>query len=110
MTTISNIPAALEWRVYKGDTARLTVVIKDENGNDVDLDGYTFTSSIKNQPTDAESAQDINVTATDNVLALEIADTTQLAKVTYFDVQSINDGTIWTILKGNIYCEQDVTE
>lgn len=110
MTTISNIPAALEWRVYRGDTARLTVVIKDEAGNDVDLTGYTFVSSIKNQPTDAVIAQDINITATDNILNLEIADTTSLAKVSYFDVQSTYDGTIWTILKGNIYCEQDVTE
>lgn len=110
MTTISNIPAALEWRVYKGDTAKLTVVIKDENNNDVDLTGYTFTSSIKNQPTDADSAQDIIVTTVDNILSLEIPDTSILAKVSYFDVQSENDGVIWTILKGNIYSEQDVTE
>lgn len=110
MTTISNIPAALEWRVYKGDTAKLTVVIKDENNNDVDLTGYTFTSSIKNQPTDGVSAQDISVTTSGNILSLEIPDTSALAKVSYFDVQSENDGVIWTILKGNIYSEQDVTE
>lgn len=110
MTTISNIPAALEWRVYKGDTAKLTMVIEDEEGKEVDLSDYTFTGAIKIQPSDAEPEQELLLSANANILGIEIPNTQTLSRVNYFDIQSEKDGIIWTILKGTIIAEQDVTE
>lgn len=109
MSTISNIPASLEWRVYKGDTANITIVIQDENGTDVDLTGYTFTGEIKAQPEDATFAQELDIIANGNVLSITIPSTSILPKVSYFDIQSVKDGTVWTIIKGSIYAEKDVT-
>jgi hypothetical protein len=110
MTTISNIPAALEWRVYKGDTAKLTMVIEDEEGKEVDLSDYTFTGDIKIQPSDTEPEQELLLVTNANILGIEIPDTQTLSRINYFDIQSEKDGIIWTILKGTIIAEQDVTE
>ena len=109
MTTISNIPAALNWKIYKGDTAKLTIIMQDELGNDINLDGYTFTGQIKAQPDDTVAIQELAIVAGTTVLSIDILDTETLPKISYFDVQSINNGVIWTVLKGTINVEQDVT-
>jgi len=109
MTTLSNIPAALNWKIYKGDTAKLTILMQDELGNDVNLDDYTFTGKVKAQPDDTLAIQDLAIVAGSTILSIEILDTETLPKISYFDIQSVKDGVTWTILKGTINVEQDVT-
>lgn len=110
MTTLSNIPAALNWKIYKGDTAKLTIIVQDANGADVDLTGYFFTGQIKAQPDDAVALQELNIDSNLTLLSIEIPDTNGLPKISYFDIQSFYEGTTWTILKGTISVEQDVTD
>lgn len=109
MSLISNIPAALEWRVYKGDTATLTIAMLDENDNDLDLTGYTFAGELRINPEDENPDRSLTITVQENILTIQIPDTDTLPKTSYYDIQSNNDGTITTILKGMIISEMDVT-
>jgi hypothetical protein len=109
MTTISNVPASINWKIYKGDTARLTIIMQNDNGTELDITNYTFTGEIKAQAEDAIALQQLNISSTSSLLSIEIADTESLPKISYFDIQSIYEGTTWTILKGTISVEQDVT-
>ena len=109
MSVISNIPAALEWRVYKGDTAILSIAVKDDDCNAYDLSNYTAAGMIKADPLDEEELQDLTITITGNVISLTIDDTTDLPKTSYFDVQLTGDDKVWTVLKGMIIAENDVT-
>lgn len=109
MTTISNIPASMNWKIYKGDTAKLTIFMQDENGVDIDLSDYTFTGSIKAQPDDINELQELMLSYNAALLSITILNTDELPKISYFDIQSLKDGVVWTILKGTINVEQDVT-
>jgi len=109
MTTISNIPASINWKIYKGDTAKLTIFMQDENGVDIDLTGYEFTGVIKTNQDDSVPLQGLAIASNAALLSLTIQDTEVLPKISYFDVQSVKDEVIWTIIKGTISVEQDVT-
>jgi hypothetical protein len=109
MNLVSNIPAALEWRVYKGDTASLAIAILDDKNEPVDLTGITFDGELRISPEDSESDRSLAITVLENVLTVEIPDTDTLPRTCYYDIQSNNDGTIQTIIKGMIITETDVT-
>lgn len=109
MSLVSNIPAGLEWRVYKGDTATLTIAILDEDDQPVDLTGITFDGELRITPEDASANRSLAITVVDNVLTVEIPNTETLPRTSYYDIQSNNDGVIQTIIKGMIITEMDVT-
>lgn len=111
MNTISNVPGSIEWLVYKGDTAALTIIMKDQDGKDLDISGLSFTGQIKLQPEDAEEEQTLTIATNENVITVVIPDTSILSKISYFDIHSINNVTdeVMTILKGRINAEMDVT-
>lgn len=111
MNTISQIPGSIEWLVYKGDTASLTIIMKDEDGNDLDISNLGFTGEIKEQPEDEEPQQVLSIGTNENVITVVIPDTSELSKVSYFDIHSINNVTdeVVTILRGRINAEMDVT-
>lgn len=109
MSLVSNIPAALEWRVYKGDTATLSIAVLDEKNDPVDLTGITFDGELRISPEDASADRSLAITVVDNVLTVQIPDTDTLPRTSYYDIQSNNDGVIQTIIKGMIISETDVT-
>jgi hypothetical protein len=111
MNTISTIPCSIEWLVYKGDTAALTVIMKDEDGNILDISDLSFDGQIKLQPEDEEPQQILSIAKNDNVLTIVIPDTSSLSKMSYFDIHSENltTGEIVTILRGRINSQLDVT-
>lgn len=110
MDIISNVPATLEWRIYKGDTANMTIIVEDDKGNDIDVTDYDFLGQIRQDPADAVALQDLAVTGAGNVIAIEIEDTSTLPRMSYFDIQVTKpDTTISTILKGYIYTEDDIS-
>lgn len=100
----------MNWKIYKGDTAKLTIFMQDENGVDLDLSEYEFAGVIKAQPDDSIPLQGLGIVSNAALLSLTIMDTETLPKISYFDVQSVKDGIKWTILKGTISVEQDVTD
>lgn len=110
MDIISNIPATLEWRVYKGDTATMTMVVQDDNGTDIDVSGYTLIGQIRQDPSDAEATQDLTVTSNGNIIEVTIPETDTLPRMAYFDIQATKeDLTVVTLLKGYIYSEDDIS-
>lgn len=110
MDVISNVPASLEWHVYKGDTSRFSILLEDDNGVAIDTTDYTFAGQIKTEPGIETVLQDLSITVTDNLLTVEIEDSSTLPRMSYFDIQSTKDLNVSTILKGYIYSEDDVTE
>lgn len=111
MNTISSVPGSIEWMVYKGDTAALTIIMKDENGEELDISDLGFTGEIKQQPEDETPQQTLTISTNENVISVVIPDTSDLSKVSYFDIHSINNVTneVVTILRGRINAEMDVT-
>jgi hypothetical protein len=79
MNLIDQLPPSIEWRIYSGDTARLTVIIRDADDQLVDLTDYTFDTTIL----PSNTVFDIQSTSP--------------------------DGVVNTILRGTIVRELDVT-
>jgi hypothetical protein len=110
MDIISNIPATLEWHVYKGDTTTMTIVVQDDQGTDIDLSTYEFLGQIRQEPSDEEALQDLAITSNTNVLTVAISETETLPRMSYFDIQATKeDETVVTLLKGYIYTEDDIS-
>lgn len=110
MDIISNVPATLEWRVYKGDTANMTILVKDDQGVDIDLDAYEIIGQIRQDPADETELQDLSITTSGNVISITISDTSTLPRMSYFDIQTTKpDTTVATLIKGYIYSEDDVS-
>jgi len=110
MDIISNVPATLEWRIYKGDTSTMTILVQDDQGKDIDVSAYDFLGQIRQDPTDADELQDLAITADGNVISVTISNTTTLPRMSYFDIQATKpDTTVSTILKGYIYTEDDIS-
>lgn len=110
MNTVESVPASLDWNVYKGDTARLNLILRDQNNELMDLSDYSFSGQIRLLPKSTEILQEITVTKSDSVVTIIIEDTNNLPRTSYFDIQANNtDGTIQTFVKGTINAEDDVT-
>jgi len=110
MNTIDSVPANLDWNVYRGDTARLNIILRDESNELMDLTDYEFEGQVKASPKDVQSLQEITITKSDSVITLIIPDTSNLPRKSYFDIQGTHsNGDIQTILKGNVNVEDDVT-
>lgn len=111
MNLIDQLPPSIEWRVYSGDTARLTLFVRDADDLPIDLSEYTFEGQIKSQPTSTQGVIDLTITANaEGVVSLTIPDTSDLSNQMYFDVQATSpEDVVNTILRGIIIKEQDVT-
>ena len=110
MNTIDSVPASLDWNVYRGDTARINIILRDESNELMDLTDYEFEGQVKASPKDVQSLQEITITKSESAVTLLIPDTSNLPRKAYFDIQSTHStGDVQTILKGNINVEDDVT-
>jgi hypothetical protein len=112
MAIIDAIPGTLEWRVYKGDTATLTLIVRDADDAPIDLSGWSFIAQAKLYQED--ELPEIYMPATANesgIIAISIELTSQLPEMLYFDVQGTNNetGVVKTFVKGIIVAEQDVS-
>ena len=110
MSIVDQIPPAMEWRVYRGDSSTLSLFIYDEDDNAVDMGGFTVFSQIREQPESDNVIATMSVGINENLVALTIDDTTILPEFSYFDVE-VNDltGAKKTIVKGTIIKEWDVS-
>jgi hypothetical protein len=111
MNLIDQLPPSIEWYVYSGDTARLTLFVVDANDQPIDLSEYTFEGQVKITPSNPEAAFNLAITADDQgVVSLTIPNTSDLSSQMYFDVQATSpEDVVNTILRGTIIKEQDVT-
>lgn len=112
MAIIDAIPGTLEWRVYKGDTATLTLLIRDTDDNPIDVSGWAFNAQAKLAPENVDPDVLLPVVVNESgVISVTISDTSSLPEMLYFDVQGTElvDNRTKTFVKGIIVSEQDVT-
>lgn len=112
MSLIDQIPSTVEWRIYSGDTATITLIVTDKDDEYIDFTDYTVTSQIREHANQALADFDMTVTANSSgVITITIPDTSALQEVQSFDVQTehVSTGVINTLIKGTIVKEQDVT-
>lgn len=109
MEIINDVPAGINWRIYKGDTAKITMFVNDQDDKAVDLTDYTVTGQIRQNPDDETSLQDLIITTDGNILYMQVADTSTLPKTCFFDIQTVRDTVVKTILSGRISIDMDVT-
>ena len=110
METLNLLPPSLEWMVYRNDTTTLTVVLVDENDAALDLTDWTFTGKVREYPSDASVLETLTITKVDNVLTVEL-DNSTLPITSYFDIEGINsdNANVSTVVRGRIQVEEDVT-
>lgn len=131
MQTLNNVPTEIEWRVYRGDTSRLTIQLKDDEGKDIPTPDGLFCVA-RRYPTDPEilammaswfgttpppQGSNSQGDATSGVITIEIPwnalnmqeDPFAWGKQFYFDVQLWFQGAPVTILKVKVDVESDVS-
>jgi len=110
METLNLQPPSVEWLTYRNDTTTLTVVLVDENDAALDLTDWTFTGKVREYPSDAAVLETLTITKADNVLTVEL-DNSTLPITSYFDIEGINsdNANVSTVLRGRIAVEEDVT-
>ena len=103
-------PPTIEWRVYRHDSTILTVLLQDSAGNAIDLTDWEFEAKVREFPTDTEVIQAMEIVKNGNTLTLGL-DNANLQPVNYFDIQGTNteNEKISTVLRGQIFVEEDVT-
>lgn len=112
MSLIDQIPSTVEWRIYSGDTAAITLIVTDKDDNYIDFTDYTVTSQIREHANQAVADFDMTVVANGSgTIVITIPDTSLLSEIQHFDVQTehVTTGVVNTIIKGTIIKEQDVT-
>lgn len=129
MQTLNNVPTEIEWRVYRGDTSKLTIQLKDDEGKTVTNASSIFCLARK-FPTDPEvlgylsswfgttpppQGSNSQGDATTGIITVDIPwihseDPFYWGKQFYFDVQvSFQDSGTVTILKVKVDVESDVS-
>lgn len=103
-------PPTVEWRVYRNDSAAMTVLLADTDGNALDLDDWTFEGDVREYPLDANPIETLSIVKNENVLTIAV-DTTDLTSICFFDIQGTNavNNKVSTVLRGQIFVEEDVT-
>jgi hypothetical protein len=111
MSLIDQLPPSIEWRVYSGDTAKLTLFVRDANDKPIDLSDYTVVGQIKATPSGNSADANLQIeVGEEGVISVGIEDTTAIDEQVYFDIQTTSpDDVVNTILRGLIIKEQDVT-
>jgi hypothetical protein len=130
MQTLNNVPTEIEWRVYRGDYSKLTIQLKDDQGNIPTPDGVFCIA--RRYPTDPEILAQMNVyfgttppppnspnqgDASSGIITVEIPwqqlnlqeDPFAWGKQFYFDVQLWFQGAQTTVLKVKVDVESDVS-
>ena len=100
--------------MVKGDTVSFNIIVKDESGEAITVSSAYFTA--KKNPTDVtpafQKSLGSGITQSDGVLTVRIApsDTAGLYEGLYFyDCQIGIDADKYTLLRGILTLEQDVT-
>lgn len=110
METLNLQPPTIEWLVYRNDSTPMTILLADSDGNDLDLTDWDFEGKVREYPLDNTVITTISIVKNGNVLTLAL-DTADLPLISFFDIQGTNtdNGKINTVLRGQIFIEEDVT-
>ncbi len=103
-------PPTIEWRVYRNDTAPMTLLLSDSDGIALDLTDWDFDGKVREYPLDNTVVTTLSIVKNGNVLTIEL-DTENLPMISYFDIQGTNsvNAKVSTVLRGQIFVEEDIT-
>jgi hypothetical protein len=110
METLNLQPPTMEWRVYRNDNTVMTLALVDSKNAPLDLTDWDFEGKVREFPSDVAALSELTITKTENVLTVGL-DTTDLTLMSYFDIEGVNSNTsaVSTIIRGQIFVEEDVT-
>jgi hypothetical protein len=107
-------PVKIDLSVYRGDSGRFRISVKDPSGNPIDLTGATWDADIRLKAADANTicSFDIAMVAGDTssidvILSAENSDLLTAACV--YDVEMRLGVDVTTLVYGNITVTQDVS-
>ena len=109
---------ANELSIFRGDTESIIVTIEDNSGGTVNITGYTFYFTVKENESDGDGSALIlrNVTShTDpvngqTVISLPAGSTSIAIGKWFYDIQMKDvAGNITTLLKGDFVVKKDVS-
>jgi hypothetical protein len=103
-------PPTIEWRVYRNDAAPMTLLLSDSDGQSLDLTDWEFEGKVREYPLDAAVITTLSIVKNGNVLTIEL-NTANLPMISYFDIEGVNqvNNKISTVLRGQIFVEEDIT-
>lgn len=130
MQTLNNVPTEIEWRVYRGDYSKLTIQLRDDQGNIPTPEGLFCVA--RRYPNDPEALAQMSSwfgttppppnsnsqgDSSTGIITIEIPwnqldiqqDPFAWGKQFYFDVQLWFQGTQTTVLKVKVDVESDVS-
>lgn len=103
----------------EGDDETFALTRQDSSGLAIDISGYTFWLTVKNDPEDTDANAVLQKTVTAHTDAangqteidLTNSDTEDLQGRYWYDIQEkTSGGTINTLMHGTLYFQPDVTE
>ncbi len=130
MQTLNNVPTEIEWRVYRGDYSKLTIQLRDDQGNIPTPEGlFCVARRYPNDPevlammssyfgtTPPPPNSNSQGDTSSGIITIEIPwnaldmqqDPFAWGKQFYFDVQLWFQGTQTTVLKVKVDVESDVS-
>jgi len=92
----------------RGDTETLNVVVKDSEGNIIDISDWVFTLTI--ETVRGELNQIVNGVIVDNEVSFDIDTENMLGRFNYDMQYKDSDNKIETFLKGVMIFEEDYSE
>jgi hypothetical protein len=103
-------PPNIEWRVYRNDSAPMTLLLSNAEGRPLDVTDWNFAGKVREYPLDSTVITTLAIVKNENVLTIEL-DTADLPAISYFDIQGTNavNSKVSTVLRGQILLEEDIT-
>lgn len=98
--------------MVSGDTLSFNVIIRDQNGDPVTVDGATFKAKKNLEDVSLAISKSLGdgITQSDGILIVRLApaDTSSLVGFLYYDMDITVDNDRYTLLRGMMQIESDV--
>lgn len=116
MKRLESVPVLPEpWPVYAGDDEALEVTVRDQECDRINLDGYDVRAAWRcSSEAEDEVQLDVDTTrASEGVLVVYISGEQTaipdgVIRCGIFDIQTVKDGVVRTILRGDVRWQGDV--
>jgi hypothetical protein len=111
MATLDMLPAKLDLVLYQGDTFRMTITVKNQDGSPANITGATATAQIRLAPEDTTVQAPIGCTIATNVISLVLlaADAARLIPGEAFWDCQLAMPDIRTLVYGRVKINPEVT-
>lgn len=108
----SLLPSRYDIDLYRGDTFKFSLVLKDVNSVVIDITGWTGLCQVKNSVGAVVDTPTVTVGGTNGTVTVNMGDTSSLAEDTYsYDVQMTDTtGNKRTYIGGNVVVTGDISQ